>query len=60
VSIDGKLAKKFSSDDVSRMLKGKAGTSIVVRIARLEADGKEKEMDVTLTREEEIKIKNVP
>ena len=59
VSIDGKLAKKFSSDDVSRMLKGKAGTSIAVRIARLEADGKEKEMDVTLTREE-IKIKNVP
>ena len=59
VSIDGKLAKKFSSDDVSRMLKGKAGTSIAVKIARLEADGKEKEIDVTLTREE-IKIKNVP
>jgi carboxyl-terminal processing protease len=59
VSVDGKSAKKFSSDDVSRMLKGKPGTSIALKVARMEADGKEKELDVTLTREE-IKIKNVP
>jgi carboxyl-terminal processing protease len=59
ISIDGKIAQKLNSDDVSRMLKGKAGTNVVVKIARLQADGKEKEMDVTLTREE-IKIKNVP
>ena len=59
ISIDGKAAKKLASDDVSRMLKGKAGTNVVVKIARLEADGKEKELTVTLTREE-IKIKNVP
>ena len=58
-SIDGKIAKKLNSDDVSRMLKGKAGTNVTVRIARLEADGTEKEQDVVLTREE-IKIKNVP
>ena len=59
ISIDGKVAKKLASDDVSRMLKGKAGTNVVVKIARLEADGKEKEETYTLTREE-IKIKNVP
>lgn len=59
ISIDGKTAKKFGSDDVSRMLKGKAGTNIVIRIARMQADGSEKEMEMNLTREE-IKIKNVP
>jgi carboxyl-terminal processing protease len=59
ISIDNKLARKLASDDVSRMLKGKAGTNVVVKISRLEADGKEKEMSFTLTREE-IKIKNVP
>ncbi len=59
VSIDGKSAKKFASDDVSRMLKGKPGTAIALKIARQQADGTEKELDVTLTREE-IKIKNVP
>jgi carboxyl-terminal processing protease len=59
ISIDGKPGKKLASDDVSRMLKGKAGTSVVIKISRLEADGKEKEMSFTLTREE-IKIKNVP
>jgi carboxyl-terminal processing protease len=59
LSIDGKIGKKLTSDDVSRMLKGKAGTNVIVKIARQEADGKEKEMTMTLTREE-IKIKNVP
>ncbi len=59
ISIDGKLAKKLQSDDVSRMLKGKAGTNVIVRISREEADGKDKEETYTLTREE-IKIKNVP
>ena len=59
ISIDGKLAKKLASDDVSRMLKGKAGTNVIVKVSRQEADGKEKEETYTLTREE-IKIKNVP
>ena len=59
ISIDGKAAKKLASDDVSRMLKGKAGTNVVVKVARLDATGKEKEETYTLTREE-IKIKNVP
>ena len=59
ISIDGKLSRKLNSDDVSHMLKGKAGTNVVVRISRLQADGTEKEETYTLTREE-IKIKNVP
>ena len=59
LSIDNKPAKKLASDDVSHMLKGKAGTNVVVKISRLGADGKEVEQTYTLTREE-IKIKNVP
>jgi carboxyl-terminal processing protease len=59
MTIDGKNAKKLTSDEVSHMLKGKAGTNVVVKIARMGADGSEKESEVTLTREE-IKIKNVP
>jgi carboxyl-terminal processing protease len=59
VSIDNKVARSLNSDDVSKMLKGKAGTSVKVKISRLEADGKEREFEQTLTREE-IKIKNVP
>jgi len=59
ISIDNKPAKKLASDDVSRLLKGKAGTSIVVKISRLQGDGSEKEETYTLTREE-IEIKNVP
>lgn len=59
ISIDGKSARNLTSDDVSRLLKGKAGTSVLVRVSRLEADGKEHESGYNLTREE-IKIKNVP
>jgi carboxyl-terminal processing protease len=59
LSIDNKPAKKLASDEVSHLLKGKAGTTVVVKISRLGADGKEKEETYTLTREE-IKIKNVP
>ncbi len=59
ISIDNKPAKKLASDDVSHMLKGKAGTNVVVKISRLGADGKEVEQTFSLTREE-IKIKNVP
>jgi carboxyl-terminal processing protease len=57
--IDGKSVRKENSDGVSKQLRGKAGTNVVVKILRQQADGSEKEMTVTLTREE-IKIKNVP
>jgi carboxyl-terminal processing protease len=59
LEIDGKSAKKQNSDFVSKTLRGKAGTSVVLKIARPQSDGTDKELNVTLTREE-IKIKNVP
>jgi carboxyl-terminal processing protease len=59
MEIDGKSVRKDNSDNVSKLLRGKAGTSVVVKILRPQADGTEKEMPITLTREE-IKIKNVP
>ncbi len=59
LEIDSKSVRKENSDVVSKQLRGKAGTNVVIRIARLQADGSEKEITVTLTREE-IKIKNVP
>jgi len=59
VTIDGQSVKGKSSDDVSKMLKGQAGTSVNLLIKRPMADGSEKDMPVTLTREE-IKLLNVP
>jgi carboxyl-terminal processing protease len=59
VEVDGKSAKNYRTDQVSAMLKGKPGTEVHIKIKRLQADGSETEMPVTLTREE-IKIKNVP
>ncbi|HEY0262436.1 MAG TPA: S41 family peptidase [Chitinophagales bacterium] len=59
VEVDGKNVAKSNSDDVSKMLRGKAGTVLHLTIARLQADGKEKELKFSFPREE-IKIKNVP
>ncbi len=59
LEIDGKSMRKTNSDDVSKQLRGKAGTTVNLKIARLQSDGSEKELPVVLTREE-IKIKNVP
>jgi carboxyl-terminal processing protease len=59
VAVDGTQVKGKNSDDVSKMLKGQAGTSVNVLIRRPQADGTEKEMTVTLVREE-IKLLNVP
>src|SRR5690606_19557598 len=50
---------KVNSDEVSKMLRGKAGTVVSVKVARLQADGTEKELTFSFPREE-IKIKNVP
>ncbi len=57
--VNGKSAKNYKTEQVSAMLKGKAGTEVNVKIMRLQADGSEKEMEVKMIREE-IKIKNVP
>lgn len=59
VEVNGKSAKNFKTDQVSAMLKGKAGTEVTVKLMRLQADGSEKELEVKMVREE-IKIKNVP
>lgn len=59
IEIDGKSVRKDNSDNVSKLLRGKSGTSVLVKILRPQADGSEKEIPITLTREE-IKIKNVP
>lgn len=57
--VDGKSVQKSNSDEVSKMLRGKAGTVVTMKVARLQADGSEKEITFSFPREE-IKIKNVP
>ncbi len=56
LQIDGVPAKGKSTDEVSKMLKGKPGTSVELTIERF-GDGKP--MVKNLTRDE-VKIKNVP
>ncbi len=59
LSIDGKDAKNYKTDQVSAMLKGKPGTEVVVKLRRREKGDKETDFTVKMVREE-IKIKNVP
>ncbi len=56
LEIDGVPAKGKSTDDVSKMLKGKPGTDVELKIERF---GDKTPMTKTLTRDE-VKIKNVP
>jgi carboxyl-terminal processing protease len=58
-SIEGQSVKDKNSDDVSKLLKGQAGTAVTIHVKRPQADGTQKDMTVTLTREE-IKLLNVP
>lgn len=55
LAINGESTEGKSTADVSAMLKGQAGTSLVLTIGK---PGKSKPQDVTLTRKE-IRIKNV-
>lgn len=55
LEIDGKLLEGKTSDEVSRFLKGQAGTTVKLKVKR---EGEEP-FEKTLTREE-IKIKDVP
>lgn len=57
--IEGQSVKGKNSDDVSKLLKGQAGTAVSIKISRPQADGQQKEMIISLTREE-IKLLNVP
>lgn len=56
IEIDGQTAKGKTTDEVSKMLKGKPGTDVLLKIERF---GGEEKMVKTLTRDE-IKIKSVP
>lgn len=55
LSINGESTEGKTVPDVSAMLKGQAGTSLVLQVERA---GEKKPMEVTLTRKE-IRIKNV-
>ncbi len=57
--IEGQSVKGKNSDDVSKLLKGQAGTAVSIKINRPLANGQQKEMVISLTREE-IKLLNVP
>lgn len=59
IEVEGKSAKGKNTEEVSKMLKGQAGTKVKVKISRLQANGSQKEIDLEVTREE-IKIQNVP
>ncbi|MBX2903841.1 MAG: S41 family peptidase [Chitinophagales bacterium] len=58
IEVDGKGVRAYKTDDVSKLLKGKPGTEVLLKIKRLNAEGKEDELTVKLQREE-IKIRNV-
>lgn len=58
VEIDGKTVKGKDTDEVSKMLKGQAGTFVKVKFKRPKADGTEEDKEVQISREE-IKINNV-
>ena len=59
VEIDGKSMKGKKTDDVSKLLKGQAGSSFKMTYERLQSDGSYKKMSTDIIRKE-IKLKNVP
>jgi carboxyl-terminal processing protease len=59
LDIDGKSMKNKKSEEVSKLLKGQAGSKFKLTIDRLQADGTFKKMNFEITRRE-IKLKNVP
>lgn len=59
LEIDGKSMKGKKSEDVSKLLKGSAGTKVKIAVSRFIADGSEKKMSFEVVRRE-IKLKNVP
>lgn len=59
VEIDGKSMKGKKTDDVSKLLKGQAGSSFKLTYERLQSDGSYKKMSTDIMRKE-IKLKNVP
>lgn len=56
IEIDGKVATKYNSDEVSQLLKGEPGTKITVKVKKAVTN---EEKTYSFNREE-IKIENVP
>lgn len=56
LEIDGKVATKYNSDEVSQLLKGEPGTKVTIRVKKSVTN---EEKTYTFTRAE-IKIENVP
>lgn len=56
LEIDGKVATKYNSDEVSQLLKGEPGTKITIKVRKAVSN---EEKTLTFNREE-IKIQNVP
>ena len=56
LEIDGKVATKYNSDEVSQLLKGEPGTKITVKVRKAISN---QEKTIVFNREE-IKISNVP
>ncbi len=59
LEIDGKSMKGKKTDEVSKLLKGQAGSKFKLTVERMQADGTFKKMNFDITRRE-IKLKNVP
>ncbi|CAN5252002.1 S41 family peptidase [soil metagenome] len=59
IEIDDISVMDKETDDISKLLKGQAGTNVTLTVLRTQSDGSEKEMDIVVVRED-IKIKNVP
>lgn len=59
LEIEGKSMKGKTSEEVSKLLKGTAGTKLKLLISRIQADGNEKNMNFEIVRKE-IKLNNVP
>jgi len=59
IAVDEKLIKDKTPSQVSKLLKGEPGTTITVKLLRPQIDGKDKEMELDITRAE-VKMKNVP
>jgi carboxyl-terminal processing protease len=56
IAIDGKIVDEKSTTDISKLLKGQAGTKLKLQIGRF---GKKDPIDIEITRQK-IKIENIP
>lgn len=58
IEVEGNSTEGKNTEDISKLLKGQAGTKVNLTVSRLQKDGTEKDISVEIEREE-IKINNV-